>query len=142
MHNGTEEVLRPKHAGGRPRNPFSQTEQYKQDRKKSRHKIDPETKSRVSNMNRPKNVPEVWDNQNYYFSFHPKGEKALERRKTLEKLRSENRRNKSKTLTKAIEPTIFQSPNANILQEVSCIDHTTGQQFIVNFLTSDKNLSD
>ena len=38
-----EEVVRPKHAGGRPKNPYTDTEEYKKARKKDRHKIDPES---------------------------------------------------------------------------------------------------
>jgi hypothetical protein len=138
-----EEVIIPTNRRvGRPRIPkaYTQTEEYKNNRKKNRHKIDSETKCRTDNMKRRKYIPQDGEKQNYYYAFHEKGELALKRRQTMERLRLENHRNKvkiNKLKTKSTEPTIFQSPNANILQEVSCIDNETGKQFIVNFLTSE-----
>jgi len=138
-----EEAMRPKNGRGRPRNPFCETEEYKRDRKKDRHKLHPESKRRVSI--RPNYVPQDCENQNYYYAFHEKGELALKRRQSMERLRHENLRNKlkiNKLKTQSTEPTIFQSPNANLLQEVSCISEATGKEILVNFLTSEKKLSE
>ena len=132
-----ELVIIPKTDGrGRPRLPA----ELKKCRKLNRNKtvdIGLTKPTRIDNLNRESRSDE-YTNRRY-------STQALNSRRTMERLRIEYRRNKlkiNKLKTNITEPTIFQSPNANILQEVSCIDNETGKQFIVNFLTSDKKLSD
>ena len=123
---------------GRPRLP----EELKKSRKHNRNKV-------IDNNGRPTRIDSLKRfGKDRYLEYNNRVRSADDiqaKRTLLEKQRSQNNRNKvkiNKLKTKSTEPTLFQSPNANILQEVSCIDNETGKQFIVNFLTSDKKLSD
>ena len=52
MSSAIENIVRPNQGRGRPKNPYTETEEYKKARKKNRHKIDPETNRRSDSLKR------------------------------------------------------------------------------------------
>ena len=133
-----EVIVRPKHAGGRPKNPYTDTEEYKKARKKNRNKIDLETNRRSDNMKRIYE-PADGERQSYYYAFHPKGEQALKRRRNLESLRIQKKRNDnviSELKDENSNRSSILSPNGQIFEQMAHNDLEKSKEIIINFRTS------
>ena len=80
--------------------------------------------------------PQVLEGQTYYFAFHSKGEQALKRRRNLESLRSQKKRNE-KVISefeneKKIDLVFYLNPYGQIFEQIAHNDLEKNKEIIID----------